>query len=168
MLQNDSGSSSSGQYSTKVTATANIKVEVVAPMYRERGRPREERVSCHRVVCSDGREKRKTKCKNERPNVRPCNSKRDSTCRNSRRCERRDICQVHRDSCRHSCWEEEDRDRRYCDNERRRSRHRRDSDTSDSDDDNKSDKCWTQNEKTNKTEENNSSPPNELCTNNSQ
>lgn len=69
---------------------------------------------------------------------------------------------MHRDSCRHSCWDE-GRDRRYCDGDRRRSRHRRDSDSSDSDDDSRVNvKCWTQNEKS----EHSTTPETEPCTKN--
>lgn len=175
LLQNDSTSSSSGQYSTKVTATANIKVEVVAPMYRDRGSgggggtsrgsARDERVTCHRVVCSEGgREKRRSggsKCRGERRSE--SGGRRDAACRSTGG--RSGSCERARDSgssgaqplqpCHHrhhTCCDEDARDRRYCDGDRRRSRHRRDdSDTSDSDDSGGSaggaaSRCWTVNE----------------------
>lgn len=159
---NDSGSSSSGQYTTKVTATANIKVEVVAPMYRERGRHRSENRgedrSCrsHRT-CSEKRTKTtNNKCgKDDTSENRGSSFSRE---RGNRRCDYRDDCQMYRDrepACRHSCCLEEDRDRmhnrrHYCDgNDNRRSpRNKRDSDSSGSDRELDKDHCWMGSEKT--------------------
>ncbi|KAB0798294.1 hypothetical protein PPYR_09287 [Photinus pyralis] len=50
-------SSSSGQYAAKITATANIKVEVVAPMYRNKCN------SCKRTKCSHRKQQCQHCCK---------------------------------------------------------------------------------------------------------